>query len=258
GQSNPTQDLAGSTSAPYAANQVAEMLVAVVKLYMYLEGHIPCVWDQLESRYQRWHAQQQEQQALCSPAHLVASSKIKKLLTDSHRLFTTLRQILRDYPLSSTPTPVTFLIHSGATLLLPQFSLLIRFYPVVGNPSILAPLKFPSLMTKLLLRRVMPAVAWQPTKSAGVTVRVLMLVPSAVASLDAMVPQPQFSLNRLARSDTMARLVVNPKSSGLPQAPAADMNQPLCDRGNATNVLDDGTWYLCEPSITGVGPVDFL
>ncbi|KAJ1973593.1 hypothetical protein H4R34_005022, partial [Dimargaris verticillata] len=105
---------------------------------------------------------------------------------------------------------------------------------------------------------VMPAVAWQPIKSANVPVRVLMLAPSAMATLDAIVPLPQFSLDRLKRPDTMARLEVRPSSDDLPLAQAPKVIKAGCDQSEAIDSLDDGTWFLCEPLLTGVGPVDFL
>ncbi|KAJ1660508.1 hypothetical protein IWQ61_000556, partial [Dispira simplex] len=32
----------------YTSRQVTEMFIAILKLYLHLQGHIPCEWSQLE------------------------------------------------------------------------------------------------------------------------------------------------------------------------------------------------------------------
>ncbi|KAJ1960563.1 hypothetical protein IWQ62_004185 [Dispira parvispora] len=200
----------GLKPTAYTSRQVAEMFIAILKLYLHLQGHIPCTWSQLEDQYNHYKVQRDSSTTLPNAKTLLQVHRLSKLVETTRQLFAQIRTTVdQQFPTraisSATTSPMeprscTFLVYSGSAPTLIQHGLLVRFPRVQVNPGVLAPQTLPSTMTKVLLRRIMPLTTWQPVMRPQTPVHVMLYAAHQHPPLQT-VSCPTFDLIRMTRTN---------------------------------------------------------
>ncbi|RKP38262.1 hypothetical protein BJ085DRAFT_33221 [Dimargaris cristalligena] len=220
-----------SSPVPYSTRQVADMAIAIVKTYLFFQGHIPYPWDQLVQRRQTVKNEGQAQPKQTA-ASIVEARQLDKLILDADTLFAMVQQSFLSWSTTDIPStallgPIHLLIQSGSSPPLTQHSLLVKFHPVsfVPCPALEMTSGLPERTLKTLIRRIMPNVPWSPltsTAAASLPIRLLVWTPRLSRLPPHLKPLPHFRLDQLRAHVPIPRLWITDQAVEGSSAPPGD------------------------------------